>query len=60
MKLRLCTQCDIGCFTDEDALTHEQKTGHKMDGGRDVTPIDHTNPSKKDVEFIKNLSEKGE
>lgn len=38
-RLILCTQCDVGCFSEESAKKHEEKSGHKMDHGRDVTPL---------------------
>lgn len=54
-KLILCKQCDIGCFTEEQARKHIEETGHEMDQGREVTPIDLKNPSKEDLDFIKGV-----
>ena len=41
MKLRLCTECNVGAFTEEQVLKHEEETGHKMDDGHEVEPINH-------------------
>jgi len=54
-KLKLCTECSIGCLTDEDAQKHIKETGHKMDDGREVTPINHERPSREDLDFIKKI-----
>ena len=59
-KLILCKECSVGCWGEEHAKKHIEETGHEMDMGVELTPIDHTNPSEEDKVIQNIMDEMGE